>query len=210
MTSTETVSLRERKRIATWEALHEAAATLALEHDTLQAVTVEAIAERANVSTRTFFNYFDTKEDAVLGFREPAVSDEVLRSFRESTAPLVSRTADFYFDVMASSRTLGASLERRLATVARHPELSGRQISHFVRAEQLVREAANEHLTGWVLPDSVPTFAALVDLLVVTSSAALRTASRLPLTGPSPTDADRRAAMHDVLLQLREVAQHIS
>jgi len=210
MASTATASLRERKRIATWDALHEAAATLALEHDSLQSVTVEAIADLANVSPRTFFNYFATKEDAVLGFREPAVSDEVLKSFRESTAPLVNRTADFYFDVMASSRTLGAGLERRLAIVARHPELSIRQITHFVRAEQLVREAALEHLTGYVLPDSVPTFAALVDLLVVTSSAALRTASRLPLAGPSATDADRRAAMHDVLLQLREVSVHIS
>lgn len=205
-----TVPLRERKRIATWEALHEAAATLALEHDSLQAVTVDAIADLANVSPRTFFNYFATKEDAVLGFREPAVSEEALRSFRESTAPLVNRTADFYFDVMASSRTLGAGLERRLAIVARHPELSIRQVTHFVRAEQLVREAAVEHMAGCVLPDSVPTFDALVDLLVVTSSAALRIASRVPLGNPSATDADRRAAMHRVLLQLREVSLHIS
>jgi len=210
MTPTATAPLRERKRIATWDALHEAAATLALEHDSLQAVTVEAIADLANVSPRTFFNYFATKEDAVLGFRDPAVSDEALRSFRESTAPLVNRTADFYFDVMASSRTLGAGLERRLAIVARHPELSIRQITHFVQAEQLVREAAVDHMTGWVLPDSVPSFAALVELLVVTSSAALRTASRLPLASPSATDADRRAAMHDVLRQLREVSLHIS
>ena len=211
MASTATsLPLRERKRIATWDALHEAAATLALEYDSLQAVTVEAIADVANVSPRTFFNYFATKEDAVLGFREPAVSDKALRSFRESRAPLVNRTADFYFDVMASSRTLGAGLERRLAVVARHPELSSRQITQFVRAEQLVREAALEHMPGCVLPDSVPTFAALVDLLVITSSAALRIASRLPLASPTATEADRRAAMHDVLLQLREVSLHIS
>ena len=205
-----TVPIRERKRIATWDALHEAAATLALEHHALQSVTVDAITDLANVSPRTFFNYFATKEDAVLGFREPHVSDDALRSFRESTAPLVNRTADFYFDVMVSSRTFGAGLERRLAIVHRHPELSSRRITHFVRAEQLVREAANEHLAGCDLPDSVPTFAALVDLLVVTSSAALRIASRMPLAGPSSTDADRRAAMRDVLLQLREVSLHIS
>ena len=205
-----TASLRERKRMATWEAIHEAAASLALEHDSLQAVTVEEIADLANVSPRTFFNYFATKEDAVLGFREPAVSDEALRSFQESTAPLVNRTADFYFDVVASSRTLGAGIERRLAIVARHPELSIRQNTHFVRAEQLVREAAVEHLTGWALPDSVPSFPALVDLLVLTSSSALRLASRLPLADPNATDADRRAAMHDVLIQLREVSHHIS
>ncbi|KRF15304.1 hypothetical protein ASG90_11335 [Nocardioides sp. Soil797] len=211
MTVTTTAgSLRERKRIATWDALHEAAAALAQKHESIQAVTVEGIAELANVSPRTFFNYFATKEDAVLGNREPVVSEEALEAFRESTAPLVNRTADFYFDVMASSRTFGAGVERRLALVERHPELRTRQVAHFTHAEQMVREAALEHLTGWVLPNSVPTFEALVDLLVTTSSAALKIATRLPLTGSSATDADRRAAMHDVLLQLREVSLHIS
>ena len=202
-------SLRDRKARLTRAAIHEAAVRLACEHG-LDAATVAQIAEAAGVSPRTFFNYFATKEDAVLGFREPAVSDEALRSFQESTAPLVNRTADFYLDVVASSRTLGAGIERRLAIVARHPELSIRQNTHFVRAEQLVREAAVEHLTGWALPDSVPSFPALVDLLVLTSSSALRLASRLPLADPNATDADRRAARHDVLIQLREVSHHIS
>lgn len=205
-----TASLRERKRSATWDALHEAAAGMAEQHDSLQSVTVEQVAELANVSPRTFFNYFATKEDAVLGFREPEVGDDALRSFQESTAPLVNRVADFYFDVMASSRTLGAGLERRRALVERHPELRIRQSTHFLHAEQLVREAALEHLTGWVLPATVPTFPALVDLLVVTSSAALKIAVRLPLSGSGATDADRRAAMHDALLQLREVSLQIS
>ena len=123
---------------------------------------------------------------------------------------MVERTADFYFDVMSSSRTLGAGLQRRLAIVARHPELSTRQMAHFARAERLVREAAAEHMTGWVLPESVPSFPALVDVLVITASSALRVASRQALAGPGATDDDRRAAMHHVLRQLREVSFHTS
>src|SRR5690606_32876329 len=50
-------SLRERRKADTWLAIHEAAATLALERG-LENATVEAVAEAAGISPRTFFNYF--------------------------------------------------------------------------------------------------------------------------------------------------------
>ncbi|MER7715696.1 helix-turn-helix domain-containing protein [Streptomyces flaveolus] len=55
--------LRERKKRATRAALAEAAVRLAAEHGA-DKVTVEAISAAAGVSVRTFFNYFDTREDA--------------------------------------------------------------------------------------------------------------------------------------------------
>ena len=58
-------SRRERKKQATRQAIHEAAFTLA-EEDGLVGVTVEAIAARADVAPRTFFNYFPSKEEAIL------------------------------------------------------------------------------------------------------------------------------------------------
>ncbi len=61
----ETATLRERKKEATRQALHEAALRLAVEHG-LDAVTRDAIADEANVSRRTFSNYFASKEDAIL------------------------------------------------------------------------------------------------------------------------------------------------
>ncbi|WP_326686617.1 MULTISPECIES: TetR family transcriptional regulator [unclassified Streptomyces] len=56
--------LRERKKLETRTALRGAAVRLYLEHGPA-AVTVHDICEAAGVSPRTFFNYFDTKDDAV-------------------------------------------------------------------------------------------------------------------------------------------------
>ncbi|MCF1596953.1 TetR/AcrR family transcriptional regulator [Streptomyces muensis] len=61
--STAEGGLRERKKRATRDALVEAAVRLAAEHGA-ERVTVEAISDAAGVSTRTFFNYFDSRDDA--------------------------------------------------------------------------------------------------------------------------------------------------
>src|SRR3954470_9490460 len=63
--SAPTVGLRERKKVATRQALHEAAVRLTVEHG-LDRLTVEAIADAADVSRRTFSNYFANKEEALL------------------------------------------------------------------------------------------------------------------------------------------------
>src|SRR5882757_8462345 len=58
--------LRERKKQATRRALRDTAMRLAEEHG-LDGLTVEAVCAEVGVSTRTFFNYFPSKEDALVG-----------------------------------------------------------------------------------------------------------------------------------------------
>jgi AcrR family transcriptional regulator len=64
--TTEGPGLRERKRLATRHAIQLACLTLVAEGG-LDKVTVEQISSRADVSQRTFFNYFPTKEAALVG-----------------------------------------------------------------------------------------------------------------------------------------------
>jgi AcrR family transcriptional regulator len=72
--------LRERKKRARREALIDAAQKLVAEHG-LDAVTVEMISAEAGVSPRTFFNYFETKDDAVLGAEDTGLAEDVVRTF---------------------------------------------------------------------------------------------------------------------------------
>ncbi|MFE6160725.1 TetR family transcriptional regulator [Streptomyces sp. NPDC056486] len=55
-------SWRERKKRATRAALVEAAVRMAAEHG-VEHVTVDAISEAAGVSARTFFNYFESRDE---------------------------------------------------------------------------------------------------------------------------------------------------
>jgi len=60
------VGLRERKRLATYRAIQLAVLTLVSERG-LDRVTIDEIGRRADISPRTFFNYFATKEAALQG-----------------------------------------------------------------------------------------------------------------------------------------------
>lgn len=60
------VGLRERKRLATRRSIQLAAISLVRENG-LERLTVDEIGRVADISPRTFFNYFPTKEAAIIG-----------------------------------------------------------------------------------------------------------------------------------------------
>lgn len=131
-------SLRERHRADRRTRIHAAARahadTLGVDH-----VTVELITRSAEVSRRTFFNYFATREDAILGVRAPVLPEDALASFlaADGPEPLVRLT-------VLLARTIKTTVEgqttlaecRTLAST--HPGLRPRLMELGLRAEELV------------------------------------------------------------------------
>lgn len=136
MTATASLPLRERKKAETWAALHEAAASLALQHGVDQ-TTVEAVAASAGVSPRTFFNYFQVKEDAILGLREPVLEDAQLSRVSVTADDLVGQISRLLITV-AWTAIGGSDRARRRQLIARYPNLGRRHMDYMVKAEGLV------------------------------------------------------------------------
>lgn len=85
MGTNESSGLRERKKIATREALSAAALKLALENG-LDNVRVDDIADAAGVSPRTYNNYFSSREQAVVAAITAERAVRVARSLRARPA----------------------------------------------------------------------------------------------------------------------------
>ncbi|MGC0238153.1 TetR/AcrR family transcriptional regulator [Arthrobacter sp. SD76] len=72
--------LRQRKRAATRGAITATARALTAERG-LNGYTVEEVCEAAGISRRTFFNYFPTKEDAIIGHADDDVPADIIDEF---------------------------------------------------------------------------------------------------------------------------------
>jgi AcrR family transcriptional regulator len=132
---------RERRKLTTRRALRSAALDLALERGLFD-VPVEAIAARAGVSTRTFFNYFETKEDAVL-LGLPGFSDEELARLaqRRGVEGVWSDLVELLVTDAERVEQTVVDLPRLLQLHLRTPALLTRQVARFVTFEAKLTDA---------------------------------------------------------------------
>lgn len=144
MTETEVLGRRDRKKQETRAALASAALRLAAERG-VGGVTVEDISEAADVSVRTFFNYFPSKEDAIAG-RNPAMADRMAAVLR-SGLPGRTAFAAARHALLAEVPAITAAQEDwalRMQVIERNPELVPRIVAINGEAEQQLVAAIGE------------------------------------------------------------------
>lgn len=190
-----TVGLRERKKAATRQALHEAALRLAIEHG-LERLTVEAIADAASVSRRTFSNYFANKEEAIFhGHRARLRAIVDLLRAQPEDVPVRRALFDAARAFSAELDGLDPALVAQRRLVRGHPSL----VVHQVAAHSAVeRELADELASR--MPADDPEAALRARVLSAAFLTTLRAATQHWIENP-----DR--PLSDVLLSaLRHVA----
>lgn len=130
------VSLRERKKWATRAALRRSAVALVAARG-LAAVTVEDIAAAVEVSPRTFFNYFPSKEDAICGW-DPILIEEMVDRLRGrpkgEAAPTALRAA--LLEVMSPFDADARDLLERLRVIHSDPNLLSHHAGRWAEAER--------------------------------------------------------------------------
>src|SRR4051794_29865231 len=127
--------LRERKKADTRAAISRAAMYLAVERRP-DAVTVDDIAASAGVSPRTVFNYFATKEQAILGF-DPERSRELGQSVLDRPgreAPLTALRAAF-MEIATGVPEVAETARARHQLVRDHPQLHASYLAGYSALE---------------------------------------------------------------------------
>lgn len=153
---------RDRKKLATRQALRSAALQLVAERG-FDHVTVEDIAEAVDVSTRTFFNYFSSKEEVIVGTNPERVERlrTVLAARPEDEAPLESLRAGLaeLTTDLAESREDWALRSR---VVRETPALLARQLAAFFTFERLLADIVASRTGTDVEQDLYPALTAAV------------------------------------------------
>ena len=168
------VSLRERKKAATRRLLRRAALELVAERG-FGNVTVEDIAEAADVSPRTFFNYFPSKEAALFGGepdRAAGLRDRVARLSPGAPAvqvlgAVLAQDAEV---VAAELRSLGgdpADWLRRMKVARTDPHLRAAQAAHMATIERAIGEGLATRLGADPETDLYPSLLAAAAVGVV-------------------------------------------
>jgi len=147
------LGLRERKRIATRRAIQLAALELASERG-FDKVTVDEISHAANVSPRTFFNYFPTKEAALFGADPDRIT--ALRERVARLAPGEPALAALRLVMVDDARAAAAELTelggdpagwlRRMKSAHTDPQLRAARAAQMAMTERAIAEGIAERL----------------------------------------------------------------
>lgn len=138
--------LRQRKRRETRQRIFDTAASL-VARDGYDNVTVEEICQGAGISRRTFFNYMDSKDDAVLGpFPLEFTSESFARIADESSTNMLSLVIDAMEESGAEDRAEDACRIQWL--MQDNPSLANAMLARKRDTLRHLEQAVREHFAS--------------------------------------------------------------
>ncbi len=202
VTETALEGLRYRKKLKARLAVERAALELVIEHG-YDGVTVEDICARAEISKKTFFNYFPSKASAIMGRMDAFPDDERLAGILEEHADAC------YLDVLVGivGTSLASGIDADIVSLRREalrsmPQLFFQGQRDLLAVQRSIAGALRSYLADHPERRMAPKRPVDEEALVASSTAIglARTRSMLHVCGNGePTAAETRRLIVDYL-----------
>lgn len=195
-----TPGIRDRKRTETRTRI-ESAATFLVLRDGVEATTIEAISARADISPRTFFNYFENKDSAILGLQQIEVTDEMLAEHVSAAAAngVVPTVVRLILTVIGSPSGTASLHRDRLEIMRLYPEVVSSQFARLNARATRLSKTVEEILAAHPDFGTDPDLPARAQVVLALCGSAVRGATGAWATDPdtvndiSTNDIEQRA-----------------
>lgn len=141
------IGLRERKRLATRRAIQVSALGLVAERG-LERVTVDDISAAADVSPRTFFNYFPSKEQALIGDSPALPPQESQDRFlaAEPDTPILDDLCELLVAAAERSEADRELQQLRRTVLKGYPQMFGARMASMRQFEDAITDVVAERM----------------------------------------------------------------
>ena len=190
---------RAARRAQTEQALRAAALDLA-EQRGFDRFTVDEVAARAGVSPRTFFNYFPTKEAAVLADPRPVLEAMSAAVLDRPEAPLIDAVRAAITAFLTVSTSPERNVRRELTLIEAQPALRIALLSHYCAYERKLGQGIATRMGTTVEADPLPLV--LAAAAVAVGRIVLVRWSWTNEGAPSDTDVEETLARMGALLAI--------
>ena len=197
--------LRERKRRQARTATQRQAIELCLEHG-YDAVTVDMICEAAGISARTFYNYFGSREGAVVGESKPQpMAHHIAEFVAASDCSDVEAFAVMMARVWSESELDRDTFKLRRRLLDATPELMALNMARVTEARGQYTVVAQQRLQSRNPGLSVTDYETEAALVVSLGMGVLQAVARTWLSGEDDTSLD--TLVHNYFPRVRRLTQ---